>query len=248
MMSSTGPDDGARREAMDFARTLVPVCQTSFGSDLLGVYLIGSLAHGGFSRRYSDIDVAVIAEAGIAQPLIDQVRIKASALSPDWGSKVSIFWADRRYSVGRFPPLDRIDYLDHAVALTERERINPVRPTIEEIRAYLHGAPFENWAKLAQDFAAAPALEPNGRKRYLRALLYPARLCFSYATGLMGSNDDAVAYLRARTPRGLDLTSIERALECRRTDADPDILFELRRLLPAQVDACAVLIAANPAR
>jgi predicted nucleotidyltransferase len=246
-MNSTGPNDNARHEAMDFARALVPVWQKSFGPDLLGVYIIGSLAHGGFSRRFSDIDIAVIAEASVSQQLIDQLRNEADALSPDWGSKVSVFWADRQFSGGRFPPLDRIDYLDHAVVLTERRRIKPLRPTLEEIRAYLHGSPFENWAKLAREFAGAPALEPNNRKRYLRALLYPARLCFSYVTGLTGSNDDAVAYLRARTPCGLNLTSIERALECRRTDADPDSLFELRGLLPTQVDACAVLIAANPA-
>ena len=42
-------------------------------------------------------------------------------------------------------------------------------------------------------------LDAKDRKAYLRALLYPARLCFSYATGLMTSNDDAVAYLREQT-------------------------------------------------
>ena len=86
-------------------------------------------------------------------------------------------------------------------------------------------------------------LDAKDRKAYLRALLYPARLCFSYATGLMTSNDDAVAYLREQTPPGLDLAPIERALQCRQAAADPDSLFDLRNRLPAQVDACAAFLA-----
>jgi hypothetical protein len=48
---------------------------------------------------------------------------------------------NRHFSLGRFPPLDRIDYIDHAVVLAERERVRPVRPTLEEIQHYLVGAP-----------------------------------------------------------------------------------------------------------
>jgi predicted nucleotidyltransferase len=50
--------------AVDFARRIVPFWQAALGSELLGIYLIGSLAHGGFSRRYSDIDMAVITQGG----------------------------------------------------------------------------------------------------------------------------------------------------------------------------------------
>ena len=65
---------------------------------------------------------------------------KPVARSADWGTKVSVFWADRNFSLGRFPPLDRIDYLDHAIALIERERLRPPRPTLDEIRRYLRVA------------------------------------------------------------------------------------------------------------
>jgi hypothetical protein len=77
-------------------------------------------------------------------------------------------------------------------------------------------------------------------------MLYPARLCFGYVTGLMSSNDDAVAYVRERSPAGLDLTSIEQALQCGRAATDPDYLFGLRSLLPAQVGACAALLDVTP--
>jgi predicted nucleotidyltransferase len=239
----TNPDEAASRAAAEFAQRLVPCWQAALGSDLLGVYLIGSLAHGGFSRRYSDVDMAVIAEVGLPAPILDRVRGEAAALSAEWGTKLSVFWADRRFSIGRFPPLDRVDYLDRALVLWERERVEPPRPTLEEIRHYLRGAPFTAWAERARQFAAAATLEAKDRKAYLRSLLYPARFCLSYLTGRMGSNDDGVAFLRERPIAGLDLTAIEQALQCREAAADPDALFAVRKSLPSQVEACAALFA-----
>jgi hypothetical protein len=63
------------------------------GSDLLGLYLIGSLAHAGFSRRYSDIDTALITSAGLTPEALDHLRGEAVGLSADWGTKISVFWA-----------------------------------------------------------------------------------------------------------------------------------------------------------
>jgi predicted nucleotidyltransferase len=241
-MSFGNPDEAASSVAVAFARGLAANWQAALGSELLGLYLIGSLAHGGFSRRYSDIDVAVITETGLTAETIDRVRGEAATLSPEWGAKVSVFWADRHFTVGRFPPLDRIDYIERPVVLSEHERVAPARPTLEEIRSYLRGAPFANWAERARTFAAAAALDPKDRKPYLRALLYPARFCYAYTTGRMGSNDDAVDFLHEYAAAGLDIGSIEQALRCRRAAADPDSLFALRAVLPTQVEACAALI------
>jgi hypothetical protein len=158
-----------------------------------------------------------------------------------------VFWTDRHFSVGRFPPLDRIDYLDHAVVLMERERVRPARPALGEIRRYLGGAPFASWTDLVRRFATAGALEPKDRKAYLRTLLYPGRFCYSWMTGRMGSNDEAVAFLGTTPPAGLDVGLITRALQCRQADADPDPLFPARTTLPSQVDACATLAGLAPA-
>lgn len=108
----------AQSAALDFARRTIPFWQAAFGSELLGVYLIGSLAHGGFSRRYSDIDMAVVTQAGLSPQTLDRVRSEAAAVSVEWAAKLSVFWTDRYFGLGRFPLLDRVDYLDHAVVLT----------------------------------------------------------------------------------------------------------------------------------
>ena|SRR5579863_5809979 len=117
-MNSTDLNAAARDAAMQFADALGPVWQAALGQDLLGIYLIGSLAHGGFSRRYSDIDIAVITETGLSPRALDDLRRQAMALSPAWGPKVSVFWTDRRFAVGRFPPLDRLDYLDRRACVS----------------------------------------------------------------------------------------------------------------------------------
>ena len=230
---------------MDFARRLVAHWQAALGAELLGAYLIGSLAHAGFSRRYSDIDLALVTRAGLTAPVLDRMRSEAIGLSPEWGPKVSVFWADRHFSLGRFPPLDRVDYLDHAVALVERECVRPARPSLEDIRHYLGGAPFAAWAERARGFAATEALEPKDHKAYLKTLLYPGRFCYSWMTGLIVSNDDAVAFLREGKVAGLDLDLIEGALRCRQGAADPDALFSARGVLPSQIDACGALLCAG---
>jgi predicted nucleotidyltransferase len=236
------PDRLATEAAQDFVRTLAPRWQAVLGERLIGVYLLGSLAHGGFSQRYSDIDVAIISEAGLGLPDLDAMRADATALSSALAAKLSIFWTDRAFSVGRFPPLDRADYLDHGVALIERERLLPPRPGLAEVRSYLTGKPFETWSQGAAQFAAIDTLEPKSHKSYLRAHLYPARFVYSFMTGRMASNDHAVAWLGDHAPAGLDVALIAEALACRRAAADPDRLFSARAILPRQVAACVALI------
>ena len=95
--------------------------------------LLVALSH--FGRRRSD------------QPI-------SSAASPNAGSAgataTSIWLSSPRRDCPADAPrarrqlcqLDRIDYIDHTVALMERERVRPVRPTLEEMQRYLAGAPF----------------------------------------------------------------------------------------------------------
>ena len=139
------PDEFAKTAAIDFARQL---------------FLLGKGSSGPIARRPSHgqpgpcrIQPALQRyrhsprhDGGTIPQALDRLRSEAVALSADWGPKVSVFWTDRHFSLGRFPPLDRLDYLDHAVALVERERVRPARPTLEEIHHYLRGAPFANWA------------------------------------------------------------------------------------------------------
>jgi len=243
MNSALQSNEAAEDAAREFTRAVCARWQSALGDGVLGIYCIGSLAHGGFSSRYSDIDMAAIVAEPLAPVALDGLRADAAQLSAELEARLSIFWTDRGFAVGRFPALDRIDYLDHAVALVERERVMPQRPPLAEVRAYLAGPPFGNWRNDAERFAASDALDPKDRKSYLRALLYPARLIFSWSTGRMASNDDAVAFLAGNAPHGLDVDLIGKALACRRANDNPDGLFPARAVLLNQVAVCERLIA-----
>ena len=235
---STEINDTAQAAALKFADALASSYRAQLGERLIGAYLIGSLAHGGFSRRYSDIDVALITEFALDTTTLTTLRGLAAECDATLSQKLSVFWSDRNFTMGRFPPLDRIDYLDRAVVLTERERVLPVRPMLDEIHVYLSGAPFANWTENAHRFAGMSALAPDDHKLFIRTLLYPARLAYSWSTGLMGSNDDAVAFTREHPPPGMNTDILTRALTYRQAAADPDELFPARSILPAQVKSC----------
>jgi predicted nucleotidyltransferase len=238
----TNTDDSAVAAARMFAGSVAAFLDAKMGANLLGVYLLGSLAHGGFNRRYSDVDMAFVTESGINHATLDAVKAEAAAISLELVTKLSIFWSNRQFTIGRFPPLDRVDYLDHAVAVIERQRVNPMRPTLQDIRAYLGGAPFANWGASAAHFACLDRLDANERKSYLRALLYPARFIYSWMTGGMASNDDAVTFLNEQHVPGLDVNLVVAALQCRHDARDPDHLFSARAVLSRQVEACARLV------
>src|ERR1700681_4000283 len=96
--------------AIDFARHVAEMWDRVLGRRLLGFYLIGSLAHGGFCARYSDIDLALIAEEPITSGELQSIPRQAAGHSAALAAKLSLFWADRYSAAGRFPPLDRVDY------------------------------------------------------------------------------------------------------------------------------------------
>lgn len=224
--------------ATEFTQQLAEIWPRDIGGRLCGIYRIGSLAHGGFNGRYSDIDVAVIVDEPFTPDDLDLMHARARERSAALASKLSIFWADRNFRAGRFPPLDRMDYLDHGVAIIERERIRPERPSLEDIRDYLRGQPLAYWTGQVHHFMAQSALGPADHKPYVRCLLYPARFLYSWATGAMASNDDAVAFVRAAGIAGLDVGLINRALQFRQESRDLDALFPERMKLAGQLSAC----------
>jgi len=231
-------DDLAIASATSFAHQLAVTLDQRLEQRFRGAYLLGSLAHGGFSRRYSDLDMALVLDDGLTERELSDFRMAATKLSPAWNARLSIFWSDPNFIVGRFPPLDRVDYLDHAIALVERRQTVPPRPTLGEIRSYLAGKPLQGWVASVRKYAAQSELESNDHKGYLRALLYPARFILSWRTGGMGSNDEAVAYLRALAPTGINIEVVEMALDCRRRAADPVDLWKYRGVLPAHIETC----------
>lgn len=229
-----------------FVDRLAQMCDHHLGGQLAGVFLIGSLAHGGYSERYSDIDVAVILESLSVSRELDVIKDRLMRTSAAPTSRLSLFWTDTEFVGGRFPLLDRVDYLDHRVALFQRRSVAPKRPTLQAIRAHLRADPLHNWARAVARFGALSALAAEDHKAYLRAMLYPARFVCTWETGLVVSNDRAVAYVQERDRFGIDINLIGRALSCRIRGEDLSELFPERHKLDRLVRICVRISNGTP--
>ena len=208
--------------------------RSELGPPLVEVYKLGSLAHGGFSRIYSDIDVGVLLSCKEPPAEFANLVTQAKSLHPDLGKKLSVFWGNPEFSWGRLPIIDRLDLLDHGVSLLGDHKANFARPTKIEIHQALRESIEKSWQPRILEFQALTRLEAKDRKPYVRAILYAARLIFSWDKLAVDSNDCAVEYLHQVQPPGLDLDPIDRALACRRGQCTAEELFALRPDLSRQ--------------
>jgi hypothetical protein len=227
----------------ELMRRAASLWHEGLGDRLLGVYLLGSLAHGGFSRRYSDIDVALISNDWLAPSELQGLTSQVATQFPEIMQPVPIFWADANFSLGRFPPLDRIDYLDHGVPLFQARHVVPARPDLRDVRAYLSGEPLQKWSKEVNRLVNANELTTRDYKPYIRAALYGVRFIYSWKTGGVTSNDAAVAFVdeQGLFRPGMDL--VRAALHVRQANDVPTSLFEQREMLRGVVDRCRDFIA-----
>lgn len=212
---------------VNFASQVAAHFRARLGSSLLEAYALGSLAHGGFSEIYSDIDVGLL--LGCAAPPADMPALiaEAKALDSDLGKKLSVFWGNPEYDWGRLPVIDRLDLLDHGVALLDGIQPTFRRPSADEIHREQLQSIERSWKPRLPELSRLAALEPKDRKPYIRAVLYAARLIYTWDELAVASNDRAVEYLHDVQPAGLDLTPIDRALACRKGECSAEDVFSL---------------------
>lgn len=186
--------------AREIMNATVEVAREVFGSNLVGAFALGSLAHGGFAPEVSDIDIALVLSEVDEQtaPLVDEVRgrIAARYTSP-LASRVSIFWADEEHvRTGkrgdvRLGPVDRLDLLDSGVLLYGLDSREPgIRPSREEL--ILAAAEFaagkftrEYLSKTGVDLVAA------GPRDASKFVLFPVRFLYTLESGNIGKNEAA---------------------------------------------------------
>jgi predicted nucleotidyltransferase len=233
------------KEIDDYVGRVAENFKSQLGPSLVEVYKIGSLAHGGFSQIYSDIDVGLVLNSPSPPADMDRLIAEAKALDGEYGKKLSVFWGNPEYSWGRLPALDRLDLLDHSVPLLNNRKADFQRPTTDEIRQQLSQTIEGSWKPKIHELNQLKRLEPNDRKPYIRAVLYPARLIYSWDNLTMDSNDRAVEYLRNVRPPGLDLLPIEKALACRQGGCSAEEVFSLGADLNRQFESTVSYISAR---
>lgn len=217
-------------EVSDYCVTVARYFKHNLGPSLVEVYKLGSLAHGGFSPVYSDIDLCLLMECSEAPAEMAQLIAGAKESHPTYGKWLSVFWGNPAEPWGRLPVLDRIDLLDHGAPIFSSHRPEFSRPDKASIRAALWQSVERSWGPNTQELSTLVKLTPEKQRPYVRCLLYPARLIFSWDLFEIASNDRAVAYVNKIKPAGLDLRPIQLALECRRDR------YAVERISPEQVN------------
>lgn len=212
-------------EIRNYVASVANYFQARLVDSLVEVYELGSLAHGGFSQIYSDIDVGLILNCSDPPDEMDRLISTAKGLDGAYGNRLSIFWGNPERDWGRLPVLDRLDLLDHGVPLLHDRKALFRRPAKETIHRVLLDSVEKSWRSKTAELCQLSDLQPTDRKPYVRCLLYAARLIYTWDRLEINSNDRAVEYLRRVKPRGLNLHPIERALECRHNNCRPEEIF-----------------------
>jgi len=229
-----------------FVAAVAELFQVRLGSSLVNAYKLGSLAHGGFSNIYSDIDVGLLLNCTNAPARMAELIAEAKTMDAEYGKKLSVFWGNPEFTWGRLPNLDRLDLLDHGVPLLNGHKPQFRRPTKQEIRDELLRSIEKSWKPRLPELNRLTELTPENRKPYIRAILYAARLIYSWDNLAMESNDRAVEYLRQVQPPGLDLKPIDMALACRHEKCTVDDVFALHTDLNCQCESAVSYITARP--
>ncbi|MDP6559458.1 MAG: hypothetical protein QF619_04965 [Candidatus Binatia bacterium] len=215
-------------ETTKYIVSLANFFKIKLGVTLVEVYKLGSLAHGGFSHIYSDLDVGLLLNCPNPPEGMAGLISEAKELDLTYGRKLSVFWGNPEHEWGRLPVLDRIDLLDHGVPLLNNHKPIFKRPDTNDIHQALLQSIEKSWKPRITELAQLTELEAKDRKPYVRCLLYPARMIYSWDCLKIDSNDKAVEYLHEVKPSGLDLHPIKLALECRYDRYTPEKIISER--------------------
>lgn len=230
-------------EILHFGGRVADHFKSQLGPSLVEAYKLGSLAHGGFSMIYSDIDVGLLLNCTEPPAEMTELIAAAKSLDAEYGKKLSVFWGNPDFAWGRLPVIDRLDLLDHGVPLLRGIKPGFRRPTIDEIHQEQLQSIEKSWKSRLPELNRLTCLEPKDRKPYIRAILYAARLVYTWDNLIVGSNDAAVEYLHRVEPPGLELEPIDKALACRNERCSAEDVFAIRPDLQRQCEMALKYIA-----
>jgi hypothetical protein len=170
-----------------------------FGDQCRAVYLMGSLARGGFSEIASDIDIGVILKEPLlgAGVKIDEIKAMSLAKHPSVNNTVSIFWGsvasiNGTADVGRYPPFDRLDLIDHALLLSgqdiRKELVKPSKRLLEVTSAEF-SLDYLGSKERIDEFRHCHRIAQKGAVYVTKTILFPARFIYLADTGGVAGNE-----------------------------------------------------------
>lgn len=188
-----------------------------YGGVAKSTYLIGSLAHGGFSEHTSDIDVAfVLDKPDITDGDWSTFDYVGERIKNDrglrFGKKLSLFWSTLPVlsseitsgafpaptkDQGVFPPYDVLDLIQHGKLLHGEEVRGSLRePTVDNL--YTAGVEFlSSYVDTSENNDAITdhdAFDSLSNHDKSKLVLFPVRLMYTLNTGKIGDNAKAAEH------------------------------------------------------
>jgi hypothetical protein len=197
---------------------------------LLAAYALGSLAHGGFSVYVSDVDLGLVIDTVLPQDAdaVETLATRVAAETLPLAERLSIFWGSPatlsgEATGGRFPPLDRLDLLEHGRLLAGRDQRDQI-PVPSQRDLILAGATYAlqtlSTPELTAELRDVRRLAASGVRTLTKRILFPVRILFTARTGEIGRNQDAVEHFAA-AERGPATDLAVQAYEWRSLPPDP---------------------------
>jgi len=216
-MTEPGAADAAVAGAVSAARAVAAetahTFADAFGDRLTAVYLLGSLAYGGYAPAVSDIDLAVVladrrpADPATVTAIVDRLRGQ-SALH----AKLSVFWGSlpalrEGRDDGRFPAIDRVQLAGQGRLLLG-DAVADQMAGASDRDLLLESAGFAA-GLLASDEVVGEFHQPRRLLKdavwFTKAVLFPVR----FLRGASTTNDEAIDWYLGRPGRtGEDLVRL----------------------------------------
>ena len=210
-------------ECVDLALNLA---KESFKERFVAGFTIGSLAHGGFAPTVSDVDLAFVIDPVSAddRKKMETINVEIKKSKAPLSDRVSIFWSDWKQlekgevRIGRFPAVDRLDFIDHRKLLWGQDSTNSLKtPTAKEF--VVEAAEFSIAKLLTPEHTelilSADKLIQKGSRQVTKSVLFPVRFIYTAATGKIGTNEAAVEYWVQNYPDNSVKELVRKAFEWR---------------------------------
>src|SRR3990167_5082577 len=175
-----------------------------FRSRLLSYYVIGSLAHGGFSPLVSDVDIAIITTDynNADAKHIEQISNFVIKCDLPLCDRISIFWSNvRDLSVstlksgrGRFPAIDKLDLLNYGILFYGKDIKNQLnRPEIHNILidSSTFAIKYLLNDEMLTEIGESELLITRDARKLTKIVLFPIRLLYTLKTHRIGQNEHA---------------------------------------------------------
>ena len=222
----------------------VQAARAVLDGEIEAMFVLGSLAHGGFAPLVSDVDVAIVLGAtapGTAERMARVQTLVVEEGSSPLSERLSVFWADwhavRTGDGGhsRLGPVDRLDLLDSGRLLLGSDLREPsVRPSHEELVVMSADHILNKFTDAyLERLRDTRALLEGGPRAVTKAILFPVRFMYTLSTGRIGLNDNSAHWYAAEGLPGGALAL--KALEWRNDGIDDAELAG--QMLDAELDA-----------